>query len=333
MAKLLIQESAGAREFELVDQEVSIGRELDNALRLSDPSISRHHCVVRRSGEGYEIEDLQSANGVLLNGNKVASSPLQDGDRITLGQLQITFSDPVAVPAPPAEEPGGSFSPLGTVRMNPEDMARFQAAAGGAASASEPPSSPVSPVSPPVAPPLPPPPVPQAFQAVRAEDNPAPSFLQAWLPPVPDDAEPTGERGDFGTRLVACLIDSAILMVPLIVCWFAMAILTSMFRGTPALILGLGCLGGLLQLALSVGYLVFTLWCWVKFGATPGKKIMKLRVVPEDDPTGRINMGTAILRAVGHMLNFTIGYLLILGNERKGVQDYLSKSIVIKVDR
>jgi len=33
MAKLLIQESNGAREFEIVDQEVSIGRELDNALR------------------------------------------------------------------------------------------------------------------------------------------------------------------------------------------------------------------------------------------------------------------------------------------------------------
>ena len=47
MAKLLVQESNGAREFELVDLEVQIGRELDNALRLADPSISRHHAVAQ----------------------------------------------------------------------------------------------------------------------------------------------------------------------------------------------------------------------------------------------------------------------------------------------
>ena len=52
MAKLQVQESGGAREFELVDVEVSIGRELDNALRLPDPSISRHHAVIRQAGAG-----------------------------------------------------------------------------------------------------------------------------------------------------------------------------------------------------------------------------------------------------------------------------------------
>ncbi|HEX9081235.1 MAG TPA: FHA domain-containing protein, partial [Holophagaceae bacterium] len=90
MAKLLVHESAGVREFEIVDNEVHMGRELDNTLRLPDPSISRHHCVVRKVAGGYEIQDLQSSNGVLVNGNRVQSSPLRDGDRITLGQVQLT---------------------------------------------------------------------------------------------------------------------------------------------------------------------------------------------------------------------------------------------------
>jgi len=121
MAKLLVQEGNGAREFELVDLEINIGRELDNTLRLPDPSISRHHAVIRLGPAGYEIQDLQSSNGVLLNGSKVASAPLRDGDRITLGQMQLTFVDPKTA--------GADSNPLGTVRMDPEAMARIWAGA------------------------------------------------------------------------------------------------------------------------------------------------------------------------------------------------------------
>jgi predicted component of type VI protein secretion system len=141
MAKLLVQESNGSREFELVDLEVNIGRELDNTLRLSDPSISRHHAVIRLGQDGYEIHDLQSSNGVLLNGNKVPSGPLHDGDRITLGQMQLTFVDP---PRPPA----GPASPLGTVRMDADALAKLWAG--------PPPEIPPAQASPQEAPPVPP---------------------------------------------------------------------------------------------------------------------------------------------------------------------------------
>ena len=46
-----------------------------------------------------------------------------------------------------------------------------------------------------------------------------------------------------------------------------------------------------------------------------------------------VDLGTAYLRLLGHICNCTFGYLLILGSERKAVQDYISKSICIKVDR
>jgi len=93
MARLLIYESAGTREFELIDEEVHIGRELDNALRISDPSVSRHHAVLRRTPNGYVIQDKKSSNGIIINYVKVEEAALKDGDQFSLGHIQITFQD------------------------------------------------------------------------------------------------------------------------------------------------------------------------------------------------------------------------------------------------
>ena len=323
MAKLLVQESGGVREFELVDNEVQIGRELDNVLRLADPSISRHHAVVRRTATGYEIEDLGSSNGVLLNGAKVQISALKDGDRVTLGQVQVSFVDP----RPVEEEP---VNPLGTIRINPEEMRKVQSTMPPAPELAAAPVPPVPPPAPPVQPRVPPP-APQA----ASEAPQAPGFLAGWLPPIPDDAEPimvgdVPERGDFVTRLLAYLID----MAPIVAIVVIFMILGFVVGMIPGLRIVLGCVMSILQAALSLAYSFFFLpWCWSKYGATPGKKMMKLRVVPEDDPYGRIDLGTAYLRLLGHICNCTLGYLLILGSERKAVQDYISKSICIKVDR
>ena len=347
MAKLLVHESAGVREFEIVDLEVHMGRELDNTLRLPDPSISRHHCVLRKVTEGYEIQDLQSSNGVLINGNRVQSSPLRDGDRITLGQVQLTFQDPrpevssattpVSVPVPQgtvrmsADELAAIHSGKPPVEPEPQPLSQDQIATGQVVSQA-PPVPPVVPPFPPVA--LPKAPEPGHFLGAAAETNPLPAFLQPFLPPVPDDAQPTGERGDFGSRLLAYLID----MVPLVALWIAIFILQSAL----GLVLGPGAclvaaLIGLLHFVVGVGYVwLFLPYCWIKFGASAGKKIMKLRVVPEGNPRGRIDVSAAALRMVGHFINgllLGLPYLMILGGERKGIHDLISKTVVIKVDR
>jgi pSer/pThr/pTyr-binding forkhead associated (FHA) protein len=93
MAKLLVHEETGIREFELVGEDVQIGRELDNTLRLHDPSVSRHHAVLKRVPEGYLIQDKNSSNGVYVNDEKVEETALKDGDQITLGQLHIFFQE------------------------------------------------------------------------------------------------------------------------------------------------------------------------------------------------------------------------------------------------
>jgi uncharacterized RDD family membrane protein YckC len=322
MAKLLIQESNGVREFELVDQEINIGRELDNTLRLADPSISRHHAVIRKTVAGYEVQDLGSSNGVLINGVKVDSGTIKHGDRITLGQMQLTFQDPQAEEA----------NPLGTVRMSLDEMVKIQ---GGPAPAAPPEPVPMAPPPPPPAPRAEPAYAAYAAYAAAADANPAPAFLQPYLPPVPDDAQPllagaAIERGDFGTRFVAWLIDAGIGALLGIIFFVAVAVLGAFSHGI------LGCFGCALYPLLGLGYLVFNLWCTVVFRATIGKKIMRLRVVPELNPTGNIDWGMAILRYLGHMVSGMLAdlpYLLILTSERKGFQDMFSGSIVIKVDR
>jgi len=347
MAKLLVQESNGAREFELVDLEVNIGRELDNTLRLADPSISRHHAVVRLGPSGYEIQDLDSSNGVLLNGIKVPSALLHDGDRITLGQMQLTFVDP---------HPAQLGNPLGTVRMTPEDLAGLRSG-----SAELPPDQP-----PPAAPE---PPMAEAPAPDPSGPLPGGGFLRRYLPRVPDDAVPLQladgsiERGDFITRLLATLIDYAPLLALALLSTGVAAACQPGYGGAtgPSYLFSFF---RLLRLVLLVGYLVLMPLWWMQYAASPGKKIMRLRLVPEANPAGRLDLSASVLRLLGYLVNAIITwiimfpatttllaaggpcihlagllvaailpYLTILGRNRKGLEDWFSRSMVMKVDR
>ena len=80
-------------------------------------------------------------------------------------------------------------------------------------------------------------------------------------------------------------------------------------------------------------YWFFVPWCVSKHGASIGKKVMKLRVVPEGNPQGRIDLGPAILRQIGNILAVNLIVLAIKGDERISLSDMLAKTEVLKVDR
>jgi pSer/pThr/pTyr-binding forkhead associated (FHA) protein len=77
--------------FYLDEPVVSIGRLGSNDVCLEDPFVSRHHCVIRNEGDEYRIEDLNSANGTYLNGNRVNSGSLKEGCLITIGSSRFLF--------------------------------------------------------------------------------------------------------------------------------------------------------------------------------------------------------------------------------------------------
>ncbi len=155
-------------------------------------------------------------------------------------------------------------------------------------------------------------------------------MLAAYLPPIPDDAVPTGQRGELGERLVATLIDFVPALIIAILFWIIQFVL--------AFIPFLGCIAGcalsLIHLAVQLAYtFYFVPYCVSKHGASIGKKMQKLRVVPLGDPNGRIPLGPAILRQLGNFFALNLIVLAIKGDERQSLSDMIAKSEVIKVDR
>jgi pSer/pThr/pTyr-binding forkhead associated (FHA) protein len=79
--------------YTLSDEEVVIGRNPTTDITLLDEGISREHALVLfdEDGPGYVIEDLQSTNGTKVNGKRVRSATLAEGDQIQIGQTLFRF--------------------------------------------------------------------------------------------------------------------------------------------------------------------------------------------------------------------------------------------------
>jgi pSer/pThr/pTyr-binding forkhead associated (FHA) protein len=80
-------------EYALDAEETIIGRSPTTDVTLLDENISREHSIVLRDPETgvYTIEDLQSTNGTKVNGKRMRSAELCDGDEIQIGQTRFTF--------------------------------------------------------------------------------------------------------------------------------------------------------------------------------------------------------------------------------------------------
>lgn len=76
----------------LGSQPVRIGRAKDNSVRSEDRRTSRRHAIVRRTPEGhYEVEDLGSSYGTMLNGRAINKEQLKHQDLLRCGGLTIQF--------------------------------------------------------------------------------------------------------------------------------------------------------------------------------------------------------------------------------------------------
>ncbi|HKZ52371.1 MAG TPA: SpoIIE family protein phosphatase [Candidatus Acidoferrales bacterium] len=97
----IAEPDGGRRQVQITESPFLIGRgaEGGNHLHLADKRISRRAAAVVYEEDGFRLEDRGQRNGVFVNGKKVESSPLQEGDAITLGtadSFQLIFhSGPV----------------------------------------------------------------------------------------------------------------------------------------------------------------------------------------------------------------------------------------------
>src|SRR5215470_3291190 len=77
--------------FPLPQSEVSVGRESTNQLSISDGTLSRRHCVFVPSNGGFQVRDLNSRNGTLVNGVPVEEKLLEHGDPIWVGESAFVY--------------------------------------------------------------------------------------------------------------------------------------------------------------------------------------------------------------------------------------------------
>jgi hypothetical protein len=81
------------RRVQLAQEVATIGRMPECAVSLSDPQVSRNHAEVRPDHGGYQVVDLGSMNGTLVNGVRIAEHHLRDGDTIRVGGTSIVYEE------------------------------------------------------------------------------------------------------------------------------------------------------------------------------------------------------------------------------------------------
>jgi len=77
--------------FELVDEEIAIGRSQQCHVVLEDRRSSRKHALIKKIEGKYHLQDLGSANGTTINGMKASEQELHSGDEIQIGDTKFIF--------------------------------------------------------------------------------------------------------------------------------------------------------------------------------------------------------------------------------------------------
>ncbi len=75
----------------LGERVITFGRKPESTVQLADPNVSRNHAEIRPRGNGWVLVDLGSTNGTRVNGVRVSSHELTEGDEIAFGNTIVTF--------------------------------------------------------------------------------------------------------------------------------------------------------------------------------------------------------------------------------------------------
>ncbi len=77
--------------FSLAESIITIGRHPESNLVLADPNVSRNHAEIRPQGDRFAVVDLGSTNGTKVNGVRVTTQLLDDGDEVSFGNTKMRF--------------------------------------------------------------------------------------------------------------------------------------------------------------------------------------------------------------------------------------------------
>ena len=90
---LIFRDGGAVRSVAMPGDSMRIGRSLSAHLRFEDPTVSRRHAVLVAEADGVRLLDDRSLNGVFVNGERVVSRLLEDGDEIVIGRYRLRYAD------------------------------------------------------------------------------------------------------------------------------------------------------------------------------------------------------------------------------------------------
>jgi uncharacterized RDD family membrane protein YckC len=145
-----------------------------------------------------------------------------------------------------------------------------------------------------------------------------------------DRAAVAGTRAGIVTRLAAFIVDAVVVtIISRGAVWVLSATARALRQFAPPI--------DLAQLLVAFVPLVIVIYCvgfWWLIGQTPGKWLLGIKVVAVGG--GRLTLGRALLRQIGYVISAVpcyLGFLWILGPERRGWHDRLAGTEVVYVAR
>jgi pSer/pThr/pTyr-binding forkhead associated (FHA) protein len=90
---LILSPQERKRLIELGEKDIVIGRSTECDIRFLVENVSRRHARVFFHNEEFMIEDLDSTNGLFVNGVKVVRCALRNNDQIALGGVRLLFNE------------------------------------------------------------------------------------------------------------------------------------------------------------------------------------------------------------------------------------------------
>jgi outer membrane biosynthesis protein TonB len=88
---LVLEHATGRRFFHLARDRMTVGSDPKNDVRIDDPSVSDLHAVIVRSPGGFSLIDAGSGSAATVNGISAPVRPLEEGDRVRLGDARLVF--------------------------------------------------------------------------------------------------------------------------------------------------------------------------------------------------------------------------------------------------
>ena len=111
--------------YDLMEERITLGRALDNMIRLEDGTVSHHHAMLLQDGADYKLRDLNSTNGTRVNGMRIVEAKVHNGDQLRLGSVEMRFEADLkktSQPLPPTQT-GVDIAQVGAGNAPPPSFA------------------------------------------------------------------------------------------------------------------------------------------------------------------------------------------------------------------